>query len=279
MNQQHNIYRTVNDCSLTSSEDQQLLILQKAPLVSRVLASMIDHSIIAGVILIPFLFPFFGNSDRLDVLFLLAVFYILAIIIGYAFKDIIGGRSIGKRALGIAVRTKEDSQSIPSSLDLFLRNIFMILWPIDLLTLLSNTNKVKIGDRVAHSDVYLLSEKPKASVTILAFLGSHILAVIAYVVLLTGIVLAIGVNHPSFEVSVNYIEGSQEVIDIVGDIKSFRSSSFNINTSGFHSQRRGSAEHWIRVEGSQGRAIVRLDLILVPGENWEVTRSSVRQIR
>jgi hypothetical protein len=54
----------------------------------------------------------------------------------YCCKDIINGRSIGKRIFGLAVRVDNDNNNVPKISKLIIRNLFTFLWPIELILIL-----------------------------------------------------------------------------------------------------------------------------------------------
>lgn len=67
------------------------------------------------------------------------------------FRDVFGGRSLGKRIMKLRVVSAAEKHPTPSFGNLVLRNIFVIIWPIEALLLLSGN--VRLGDRVARTAV------------------------------------------------------------------------------------------------------------------------------
>lgn len=65
----------------------------------------------------------------------------------YFCKDIINGRSIAKRILKLQVVDNRTGQ-VATPLQSLIRNIFCILWPIEVFVAISNTSR-RLGDRVA----------------------------------------------------------------------------------------------------------------------------------
>jgi len=126
----------------------------KAAFGRRVLAFYID-SIILSAILVPVIIPFlyrFGHDTTFPILIFVA-FLCLSL------KDTLKGAGIGKRLLRIAVRYSANSDLKPPWYMLFLRNILIFIWPIELIVFL--VKKRKIGDYLAKTDVYFL-DKNKA---------------------------------------------------------------------------------------------------------------------
>lgn len=87
-------------------------------------------------------------------------------LIGFAFyfcKDCINGRSIAKRALKLQV-VENSSGNVASPIKCFVRNIFCILWPIEVIVTIANPGR-RIGDMVAGTSVVPfnpeIEEQPK----------------------------------------------------------------------------------------------------------------------
>src|SRR5258708_3059395 len=53
----------------------------------------------------------------------------------YFAKDSINGISLGKWVMGIMVRDENDPQEIPSVGRLFIRNLFILIWPVEFIVL------------------------------------------------------------------------------------------------------------------------------------------------
>lgn len=88
-------------------------------------------------------------------------------LIGFALyfcKDCINGRSIAKRALKLQV-VDNKSGNVASTIKCFVRNIFCILWPIEVIVTLANPSR-RIGDMVAGTRVIPFNpelEQPKVN--------------------------------------------------------------------------------------------------------------------
>ena len=75
------------------------------------------------------------------------LFLRILILIIYLAKDSFKGISYGKWIMGIMIRDDNEQKSIPSFLILFLRNLYLILLPIELIVLISSKNKKRLGDK------------------------------------------------------------------------------------------------------------------------------------
>lgn len=88
--------------------------------------------------------------------------FALALIYSFLFcKDVNGGRSIGKQRTGLCILS-EKSDSAPSVIRLILRNVFYILWPIEIILFFCNSGK-RLGDLVMQTKVVACNEESDAT--------------------------------------------------------------------------------------------------------------------
>jgi len=83
----------------------------------------------------------------------------------YFCKDCINGRSIAKRILKLQVVDNSTGQ-IASPLKCFIRNIFIVIWPIEGIIALANPSR-RLGDRVAGTKLVVFDptiEQPKVNI-------------------------------------------------------------------------------------------------------------------
>lgn len=126
----------------------------------RLLAILIDHilgTVIFGIIffsinLDSFIDPTESNSMK--------PFETFNTIIGfgmiyYLLKDIFKGRSIGKRLIGLRVVDINNTNDVPGKIRLVVRNITVLIWPIELLILIFKHRR--IGDIITKTNVNKLS--------------------------------------------------------------------------------------------------------------------------
>jgi uncharacterized RDD family membrane protein YckC len=146
---------------------------------TRLGAMLLDHvfmTIIAMVFFLPTMISGFSDAfkvshEQTDFNFMEGPMKYIGLI-GFALyfcKDIINGRSIAKRILKLQVVDNKTGQ-VASPLQCFVRDIFCILWIIEVIVAMANTSR-RIGDRVAgtrlvHYDPAL--EQPKPNVGKLA---------------------------------------------------------------------------------------------------------------
>ncbi|MBO9151601.1 RDD family protein [Chitinophaga sp. GCM10012297] len=83
----------------------------------------------------------------------------------YLCKDCINGRSIAKRILSLQVVDNLTGQAA-SPVKCLVRNLFIVLWPIEVLVALANTGR-RLGDRVAGTRLVVFettNERPKVNI-------------------------------------------------------------------------------------------------------------------
>lgn len=83
----------------------------------------------------------------------------------YFCKDIFNGRSIAKRILKLQIVDNTTGQ-VASPLKCFIRNIFCVLWPIEVIVAMTNTNR-RLGDRIAGTQLIIFDsslEQPKINI-------------------------------------------------------------------------------------------------------------------
>ncbi|PWV97349.1 RDD family protein [Paenibacillus cellulosilyticus] len=127
----------------------------------RIAAFLIDHiifSIFSGIIFLILIWDsFFSPTDNnMNKPFELFYLFIGLILILYFFKDIVQGRSIGKRLVGISIIDKANINKVPNRFKLFVRNITILIWPIEAIILVITGNR--LGDYIVNSTVIKKSE-------------------------------------------------------------------------------------------------------------------------
>ena len=127
--------------------------------ISRAIAWIIDWNIIGLAVILalslitPFITPLLNSSDNVSSAASVLLFLLVALSFPVCFilRDIIfGGRSLGKRILGLTI-TDIKTGSAPKKTSLLLRNIFLFIVHIDFAVML--ITGLTIGDRAAHTVV------------------------------------------------------------------------------------------------------------------------------
>ncbi|MCL1867043.1 MAG: RDD family protein [Oscillospiraceae bacterium] len=237
---------------------------QTADTGKRIIAFIIDHILLSFVLVLGFIIvsweSILNNPDevlRLSPLFLTIVF------LCFCLKDIVGGASFGKRALGLAVRCSDDNSVTPHLGKLFLRNILSCLWFVELLMILVGKDKKKIGDILAKTNVYSISNKVKPTAIIFAGLS----LVLVFVISLLFGVTAIMKSDDSYKTAISYIEENSEIKSIVGGITRY---GFFITGNVSYTGEDGSADFLIKVIGEKRSLTVKISLEKSPDTEWTV---------
>jgi uncharacterized RDD family membrane protein YckC len=121
----------------------------------------------------------------------------------YLCKDCINGRSIAKRILKLQVVDNLTGQAA-SPIKCFIRNIFCILWPLEVIVALVNTSR-RVGDRVAGTKLVVFDKSVEEK---MKFGKVLIPVILAY-----GLMLLISLPFESLESGmdqqrINYVETS-----------------------------------------------------------------------
>lgn len=122
----------------------------------------------------------------------------------YFCKDCINGQSIGKRALKLQVITNSNGK-VASPIKCFVRNIFCILWPIEVIVTLASTER-RIGDVIAGTRVVPFKkdfEKPEMN-----YLQIGLSIILAYGVMVLLMLPFEGLKSKMINNQVSYIESS-----------------------------------------------------------------------
>jgi uncharacterized RDD family membrane protein YckC len=236
----------------------------------RIAAYIVDHFVITFLIIaISFLAlgadflnePDFNNITATLLVVMLVGFFL------YFGKDSIKGISIGKWIFGIMVRDEENPEVVPSFGKLFIRNIFLIIWPVEFIVLASSNEKKRLGDNIAKTIVVKNPDKPSKTPRILALIG-------VAVIFMTFMIVFIGSamkSSDAYKIAVENIEQNQNIIDETGGIEGYGlmpTGSININ-NGY-----GEAQLEIKVLGNHKDINVGVYLTKQPNGKWELIEMS-----
>ncbi|GMK48628.1 hypothetical protein PghCCS26_57580 [Paenibacillus glycanilyticus] len=125
---------------------------------NRLLAFFIDY-ILVLFIFVPISILININSTEENSNWPFEIFYPLLFLVLFVIsnRDLIGGRSIGKRIVGLGVRDYSNPDNTPGKWRLFLRNISLIVWPVELFLLLIKGRR--LGDLIMKTKVIELNKK------------------------------------------------------------------------------------------------------------------------
>lgn len=121
----------------------------------RVLATLIDFGLIFGpVYMLGILLALFDailfNSLFGKIIIITYLVICLLVPIALVGKDMVGKRSVGKKITGLKVLSINGKE--PTYKQLFIRNIFMLCAPIEVIVVLF-FDKLRLGDRLAKTKV------------------------------------------------------------------------------------------------------------------------------
>lgn len=232
----------------------------------RIAAFLIDHVTLTFLMVsIAFLIlgPDFIDSDDSERIGTVLKSVLIPGFLVYFSKDVVKGISIGRWIMGIMIRDQADTNVIPSPVRLFVRNLFIVVWPLEFLVLAFNKNKKRLGDQVAKTVVVNNPNKPKRAIRILTLLAIGFIF-FAFTSLLTSSVIK---NSEAYKKAVEHIEADEDIKSEIGQIIEYGSyPGGNLNvTNGY-----GSAGLEITVKGKDKDLDVIVTLRKEPNGEWEV---------
>ncbi|MEM8907869.1 MAG: RDD family protein [Bacteroidota bacterium] len=232
----------------------------------RLIAFFIDHVIIMILIIsTAFLIigPHFLDENEMDNKPLSIILVLVIGLLLYFAKDSIKGMSIGKWIMGIMVRDADHPTQVPSLGRLLIRNLPIIVWPIEFAILASNESKKRFGDRLANTIVIHHQNKP----AILPRIAALVLLGLAF---FTSTIFFVGAsmkNSGAYKMATAAIEQNQDIINQTGGIK-----GYGIIPAGkvSVSKGQGEAQLTIQVLGNEKNVTVNVYLTKAPEGNWEL---------
>jgi len=299
------------------NNQQQQFLMKKASFDQRLGAFFLDYIIISFASFSIYIFVFvvpqiiFGLGETNLAIY--SIVFMVLVFLVYAFRDVVGGQSVGKRIVGIGVRSISDNYSAPPASKLFLRQIFSFVWFIEFLVLITSKDKRKIGDKLAGTDVYNLreynklvqnakrtehamltqgsehltdsiprpdtttlqkSKKKKMAVIVVGALIVCALLVGAIALFVTSVFSLIE-SHPSYQIAIESITTNSEIETMIGEIERFSMTGGNASTG----PGRGDANFNIRARGVYGDVRVFVELEMRDGGDWEIVWFNFVQIR
>ncbi len=236
----------------------------------RIAAFVIDHFVMTFLmvsIIFLALGPNFMDENNLDKMATTMLAVMLPGFIFYFSKDSIRGISVGKWIMGIMVRDANAPTKVPSFSRLFVRNLYMIIWPVEFIVLASSDEKKRLGDKTAKTTVVKNPNKPTKLPRILALVGVGITFFI-FILLFIGTAMK---NSDAYKVAVNEIESNQEILAKTGGINGYGMiPTGSMNISNGH----GKAQLEIKVLGNDKDINVSVYLTKEPNGEWKLIEMS-----
>ena len=197
------------------------------------------------------------NNSR----FILLPIVVITGMVAYIGKDAIGGKSIGKRVLGLMVRDSFDHNQIPSMSRLFQRNLSLAFWPFQFFELSDLPEKQRRGDRIANTVVLQNPIRPKTVNYVIIGIGLFVSIIIGIFLLVSSMFL----KSEPYRISIEQIENSEEIRSEIGTITGYGfmpTGSINI-TNGV-----GEANLCINVKGSIKNKTICTELSKSKNGKW-----------
>lgn len=232
----------------------------------RIVAFLIDHFtmtfLIVGIVFLSLGTNFMDENNFNN----LATKMLPTMIIGfllYFAKDSIKGISLGKWIMGIMIRDENNPTDIPSFGRLFIRNLFIIIWPIEFIVLATSEKKTRLGDKAVKTIVVKNPNKPKKLPRISAIAGIGV-SYFLFIFLFVGSTMK---NSDAYKVAVMEIESNKEILKETGGITGYGlMPTGNVNiTNGI-----GEAQLKITVLGNENDLIISAYLTKEPNGVWNL---------
>ncbi|MEZ4951923.1 MAG: RDD family protein [Saprospiraceae bacterium] len=232
----------------------------------RIAAFIIDHFVMTFLmvsIVFIALGPNFMDENNRSKMMTTMLFVMIPGFILYFAKDSLKGISIGKWIMGIMVRDENNQIEIPSFGRLFLRNLFIIIWPVEFIVLATNDQKKRLGDKVAKTVVVKNPNKPNKLPRILAIIGVGV-AFFMFMFLFVGSAMK---NSDAYKIAIKEIEQNKDIIAETGGIKGYgMMPSGNVSIS----NGQGQAQLVIKVLGNTKDLNVSVYLEKEPNGEWKL---------
>src|SRR4051812_794684 len=202
---------------MTSEELEQNIVLSSRK--RRIAAFIIDHFLMTFIMVLiifltlgrDFIKESNGTMPPMSMALMIPGFLL------YFAKDVVKGISVGKWIMGIMIRDEREPGEIPSFGRLLLRNLFIIIWPVEFIVLALNKNKQRLGDSIARTIVVKNPVKAKKISRILALAG----IVMAFSTFMFFFMCAAVKNSEAYNVAIKEIEKNEEIIIKTGGIKGY----------------------------------------------------------
>jgi len=217
-------------------EQTNELTIVKSSRKRRIAAFLIDHfvlTLLAVSIIFLIMGPDFIDENDFGQMKTTIILVMVPIFILYFCKDFMNGISLGRWIMGIMVRDENNLTEIPSKTRLAIRNLFLIIWPIEFLVLAFNKDKKRLGDTYGKTIVLKNPDKAKKSYRIIA-LVVICLVFFGFTALFTGAALK---SSDAYKTAIHNIESNPDILNETGGIKGYGSfPKGKVNVTNGHGQ-------------------------------------------
>jgi hypothetical protein len=204
-----------------------------------------------------------AESDKpvISVSFLLIVSTVILTLL-FLMRDSTKGISPGKYLLGLAVRNNGNYSITSSSTKLFIRNVPLFLWPLEVLVLIFNSQKRRIGDLLTGAAVV----RVRPTKTLYVWVAAVFLIGSLVITPLFAAIFSIK-NSTAYQTAIWFLASNEKVKEQIGEVRNF--GAFPGGEIQFKNGY-GHAVLNITVYGLKGSVSAQVLLIKEPEQMWEV---------
>ena len=202
---------------------------------------------------------------RLVIVIPLGILLSLLLLLG---RDSKKGVSLGRWVMAIMVRDQYDPRTVPDFRRLLLRNVYLILWPIEFFVLTSSKEKQRMGDKAAKTIVLKSTTKPSKALRLSLLLGIFI-GFFTFMLLFITYALK---NSDAYEVAIHEIERNEQVIQETGGIV-----GYGMFTTGGISSVNGFGQAALGIKVKGNKKDVQVNVVLTKGfaAQWTLVEMTI----
>ena len=179
----------------------------------------------------------------------------------YFAKDCFKGQSPGKWFLQLKVRKKDNLDEIPSVGQLLLSHVFLIIWPIELIVLITSPEKQRLADKQLGT-VVIKSEEAISKTPRIALISSLFIVFFAFIFLFISSAIK---QSDAYKIAQKEIENNSKIIETTGGIEGYDFfPTGNVSTTNGE----GEAYFTIGVKGKTVNVNVNVTLYKEMGSEW-----------
>ena len=232
---------------------------------------MIDHIIMSFLAGMSCLLAMGEHWDMADPGRMLSIMLpvMLVIFVIYFMKDSFRGISPGRFVIGIAVRDHAEPNATPGILRLALRNLLIIIWPVEFFVLAFSKQKRRLGDRLAKTIVVRREDIPPGK-RILSFVLLIMVFGLVFV-FTTGTLIK---NSSAYEQAIAHLQTSPQVKEKVGKIVGY---GFFPTGSVQVQNQYGYAQIKIKVNGNKNSIVTMVTLRKQPDTEWLLNELTIME--
>ena len=195
-------------------------IVNQASRKRRIVALLMDHGLITFFLVLLSLLllgdSLFNEKESSINAGIVLVIVLLGCMLYFA-KDCYKGRSIGKWIMGIKVSDEENADQVPSFGRLFLRNLFLIVWPIEFLVLATSKQKKRLGDRVAKTVVLKYPSEGSKMLRIVVLISLMVLFVVFVFITIASTMK----KSEAYKITTTEIEQNEYLMNEIGTVVNY----------------------------------------------------------